>query len=51
MQSALVVVALAAVPVLLLGTPLFLRWQHRRRSPRPAGRQLVETRGAGGHEG
>uniref|UniRef100_G1PX99 V-type proton ATPase subunit a n=1 Tax=Myotis lucifugus TaxID=59463 RepID=G1PX99_MYOLU len=29
-QSALVVLALATVPVLLLGTPLFLRWNHRR---------------------
>ncbi|XP_066108336.1 V-type proton ATPase 116 kDa subunit a 3 isoform X1 [Saccopteryx bilineata] len=29
-QSALVVLALATVPVLLLGTPLFLRWKHRR---------------------
>nr|KAF6325818.1 T cell immune regulator 1, ATPase H+ transporting V0 subunit a3 [Myotis myotis] len=30
-QSALVVLALATVPVLLLGTPLFLRWNHHRR--------------------
>ncbi|XP_045429729.1 V-type proton ATPase 116 kDa subunit a3 [Pipistrellus kuhlii] len=29
-QSALVVLALATVPILLLGTPLFLRWSHRR---------------------
>ncbi|XP_070283764.1 V-type proton ATPase 116 kDa subunit a 3 [Myotis yumanensis] len=29
-QSALVVLALATVPVLLLGTPLFLRWNHNR---------------------
>lgn len=29
-QSALVVLALATVPVLLLGTPLFLRWNHHR---------------------
>nr|XP_023510355.1 V-type proton ATPase 116 kDa subunit a isoform X1 [Equus caballus] len=42
-QSALVVLALAMVPVLLLGTPLFLFRQHRRRSrKRPTGRQLVE---------
>lgn len=37
-QSALVVLALATVPVLLLGTPLFLRWNHHRRlrrSPQP----------------
>ncbi|KAB1251322.1 V-type proton ATPase 116 kDa subunit a isoform 3 [Camelus dromedarius] len=33
-QSTLVVLALAMVPVLLLGTPLFLRWQHRRHSRR-----------------
>lgn len=33
-QSALVVLALATVPVLLLGTPLFLRWNHRRHSRR-----------------
>ncbi|XP_037373341.1 V-type proton ATPase 116 kDa subunit a 3 [Talpa occidentalis] len=39
-QSTLVGLALATVPVLLLGTPLFLRWQHHRRhSRRPAGRQ------------
>ncbi|KAM7084706.1 V-type proton ATPase 116 kDa subunit a 3 isoform 1-T2 [Molossus nigricans] len=31
-QSVLVVLALATVPVLLLGTPLFLRWQHRRQA-------------------
>ncbi|XP_045749088.1 V-type proton ATPase 116 kDa subunit a 3 isoform X1 [Mirounga angustirostris] len=37
-QSTLVVLALATVPVLLLGTPLFLRWQHRR-PLRPTGRQ------------
>uniref|UniRef100_A0A8C3W4W8 V-type proton ATPase subunit a n=1 Tax=Catagonus wagneri TaxID=51154 RepID=A0A8C3W4W8_9CETA len=38
-QSALVVLALATVPILLLGTPLFLRRQHRHHSRR---RQLVE---------
>ncbi|XP_034869327.1 V-type proton ATPase 116 kDa subunit a isoform X1 [Mirounga leonina] len=37
-QSTLVVLALATVPVLLLGTPLFLRWQHRR-PLRPTGGQ------------
>ncbi|XP_027973732.1 V-type proton ATPase 116 kDa subunit a isoform X2 [Eumetopias jubatus] len=42
-QSALVVLALATVPVLLLGTPLFLRWQHRR-SLRPTGRQPEEDK-------
>ena len=31
MQSTLVVLALATVPVLLLGTPLFLRRKHQRR--------------------
>ncbi|XP_071472097.1 V-type proton ATPase 116 kDa subunit a 3 [Marmota flaviventris] len=37
-QHALVVLALAMVPVLLLGTPLYLlhRWQRSRHSPRPA---------------
>ncbi|XP_004713647.1 V-type proton ATPase 116 kDa subunit a3 [Echinops telfairi] len=30
-QSTLVVLALVMVPVLLLGTPLYLHWQHRRR--------------------
>ncbi|XP_029812186.1 V-type proton ATPase 116 kDa subunit a isoform X3 [Suricata suricatta] len=45
-QSALVVLALVMVPVLLLGTPLFLRWRHRGRSQRkPAGRQPVEAGG------
>ncbi|XP_054581246.1 V-type proton ATPase 116 kDa subunit a 3 [Eptesicus fuscus] len=34
-QSALVVLALATVPVLLLGTPLFLRWNHHRHLRRP----------------
>ncbi|XP_039091395.1 V-type proton ATPase 116 kDa subunit a3 [Hyaena hyaena] len=44
-QSALVVVALVMVPILLLGTPLFLRWQHRGRSRRkPAGRQPEEDK-------
>ncbi|XP_021490103.1 V-type proton ATPase 116 kDa subunit a 3 [Meriones unguiculatus] len=40
-QYALVVLALATVPVLLLGTPLYLLRKHRRRNPqrRPAGRQ------------
>lgn len=33
-QSTLVVLALATVPVLLLGTPLFLRRKHRRRQSR-----------------
>jgi len=42
-QSALVVLALATVPVLLLGTPLFLRWRHRR-SLRPTGRQPEEDK-------
>lgn len=46
-QSVLVVLALAMVPVLLLGTPLFLHWQHRRRSRRPTGRQPVEAGGRG----
>uniref|UniRef100_A0A671G2P8 V-type proton ATPase subunit a n=1 Tax=Rhinolophus ferrumequinum TaxID=59479 RepID=A0A671G2P8_RHIFE len=41
-QATLVVLALATVPVLLLGTPLFLRWQHRRRRRRHAGPQPVE---------
>ncbi|XP_057582027.1 V-type proton ATPase 116 kDa subunit a 3 isoform X2 [Hippopotamus amphibius kiboko] len=36
-QSTLVVLALATVPVLLLGTPLFLRRQHRRRHSRRRG--------------
>ncbi|XP_029812185.1 V-type proton ATPase 116 kDa subunit a isoform X2 [Suricata suricatta] len=44
-QSALVVLALVMVPVLLLGTPLFLRWRHRGRSQRkPAGRQPEEDK-------
>ncbi|KAG8522702.1 V-type proton ATPase 116 kDa subunit a isoform 3 [Galemys pyrenaicus] len=44
-QSTLVVLALATVPVLLLGTPLFLRWQHRHRSAwRPGGQQLDEDK-------
>ncbi|XP_021540823.1 V-type proton ATPase 116 kDa subunit a3 isoform X3 [Neomonachus schauinslandi] len=42
-QSTLVVLALATVPVLLLGTPLFLRWQHRR-PLRPTGRQPEEDK-------
>lgn len=48
MQATLVVLALATVPVLLLGTPLFLRWQHRRRR-RHGGPQPVEV--GGGHVG
>lgn len=43
-QSVLVVLALAMVPILLLGTPLFLRQQHRRHARR---RQLVEVGGGG----
>ncbi|XP_058545845.1 V-type proton ATPase 116 kDa subunit a 3 isoform X2 [Neofelis nebulosa] len=44
-QSALVILALVMVPVLLLGTPLFLRWRHRSRSQRgPAGRQPDEDK-------
>ncbi|KAM9220333.1 V-type proton ATPase 116 kDa subunit a 3 [Dugong dugon] len=44
-QSTLVVLALAMVPILLLGTPLYLRWQHRRHSPRrPSGPQLDEDK-------
>lgn len=42
-QYALVVLALATVPILLLGTPLYLLRQHRRRrntQRRPAGRQV-----------
>ncbi|XP_060031900.1 V-type proton ATPase 116 kDa subunit a 3 isoform X2 [Erinaceus europaeus] len=35
-QTVLVVLALAVVPILLLGTPLFLYWRHRRHSPRPS---------------
>ncbi|KAM8816040.1 V-type proton ATPase 116 kDa subunit a 3 isoform 1-T2 [Rhynchonycteris naso] len=42
-QSALVVLALATVPVLLLGTPLFLRWKHCRHSKgRHAGQLQTE---------
>uniref|UniRef100_A0A8D1SC12 V-type proton ATPase subunit a n=1 Tax=Sus scrofa TaxID=9823 RepID=A0A8D1SC12_PIG len=37
-QSVLVVLALAMVPILLLGTPLFLRQQHRRHARRRPGR-------------
>uniref|UniRef100_A0A8D0TM89 V-type proton ATPase subunit a n=1 Tax=Sus scrofa TaxID=9823 RepID=A0A8D0TM89_PIG len=40
-QSVLVVLALAMVPILLLGTPLFLRQQHRRHARR---RQLDEDK-------
>lgn len=44
MQSALVVLALAMVPVLLLGTPLFLHWRHRRHLKRKhAGQLQVEV--------
>lgn len=42
-QYALVVLALATVPILLLGTPLYLLRQHHRRrntQRRPAGRQV-----------
>lgn len=41
-QYVLVVLALATVPVLLLGTPLYLLRKHRRRNTlrRPAGRQV-----------
>ncbi|XP_006893305.1 PREDICTED: V-type proton ATPase 116 kDa subunit a isoform 3 [Elephantulus edwardii] len=40
-QSTLVVLALVMVPILLLGTPLYLRWQHHRRHvpKRPSGPQ------------
>lgn len=47
-QSILVVLALAMVPILLLGTPLFLHWQHRRHLRRAGGPQLVETGARGG---
>lgn len=43
-QYVLVVLALATVPILLLGTPLYLLRQHRQRrntQRRPAGRQVV----------
>ncbi|XP_049748635.1 V-type proton ATPase 116 kDa subunit a 3 isoform X1 [Elephas maximus indicus] len=45
-QSTLVVLALAMVPILLLGTPLYLRWQHRRHHlPRtPSGPQPDEDK-------
>ncbi|XP_058161065.1 V-type proton ATPase 116 kDa subunit a 3 [Dasypus novemcinctus] len=44
-QSTLVALALAMVPVLLLGTPLYLRWQHHRPRPRrPAGRAPEEDK-------
>ncbi|XP_007943121.1 V-type proton ATPase 116 kDa subunit a3 [Orycteropus afer afer] len=47
-QSTLVVLALAMVPVLLLGTPLYLCWQHRRRHHhllrQPSGPQLDESK-------
>lgn len=43
-QSTLVVLALAMVPILLLGTPLFLRWQHRRYQRRRAHHQPDETK-------
>lgn len=42
-QYVLVVLALATVPILLLGTPLYLLRQHRQRrntQRRPAGRQV-----------
>ncbi|XP_024429865.2 V-type proton ATPase 116 kDa subunit a 3 [Desmodus rotundus] len=41
-QSALVVLALAMVPVLLLGTPLFLHWRHRRHLKRKHAGQLQD---------
>ncbi|KAM5317989.1 V-type proton ATPase 116 kDa subunit a 3 isoform 1-T2 [Glossophaga mutica] len=41
-QSALVVLALATVPVLLLGTPLFLHWKHRRHLKRRHAGQLQD---------
>ncbi|XP_036991289.2 V-type proton ATPase 116 kDa subunit a 3 [Artibeus jamaicensis] len=41
-QSALVVLALATVPVLLLGTPLFLHWKHRRHLKRRQAGQLQD---------
>ncbi|XP_036783038.2 V-type proton ATPase 116 kDa subunit a 3 isoform X2 [Manis pentadactyla] len=44
-QSILVVLALAMVPILLLGTPLFLHWQHRRHlRKRAGGPQLDEDK-------
>lgn len=43
-QSALVVLALATVPVLLLGTPLFLHWSHRRQRRRRAGQMQDEDK-------
>lgn len=49
-QYALVVLALATVPILLLGTPLYLLRQHRQRSStqrRPAGRQVQVGRRIG----
>ncbi|KAM6159353.1 V-type proton ATPase 116 kDa subunit a 3 isoform 2-T2 [Rhynchocyon petersi] len=43
-QSTLVVLALVMVPILLLGTPLYLRWQHYHRHPsrQPSGPQPAE---------
>lgn len=48
-QYVLVVLALATVPVLLLGTPLYLLRQHRHRNTqrRPVGRQVEVGRSAG----
>ncbi|XP_039696581.1 V-type proton ATPase 116 kDa subunit a 3 isoform X1 [Pteropus medius] len=43
-QSTLVVLALAMVPILLLGTPLFLSRQHRRHRRRRADQQPDETK-------
>lgn len=43
-QATLVVLALAMVPILLVGTPLFLRWQHLRRRRLRAGQQLDEDK-------
>ncbi|XP_075401377.1 V-type proton ATPase 116 kDa subunit a 3 [Tenrec ecaudatus] len=42
-QSTLVVLALVMVPILLLGTPLYLRWQHLRRHRRHPPRQPSGT--------
>ncbi|XP_055987734.1 V-type proton ATPase 116 kDa subunit a 3 [Sorex fumeus] len=44
-QSTLVVLALAMVPILLLGTPLFLYHRHRRSRARPAGGQPDDKQG------
>ncbi|XP_032138495.1 V-type proton ATPase 116 kDa subunit a isoform X1 [Sapajus apella] len=44
-QAMLVVLALAMVPVLLLGTPLHLLCRHRRRLRRPTGRKQEDKAG------